>query len=79
MLYLQTLRYIKQQLDGQYLLPLAKGITLSLSASAGAMAPWGGAAPLSRPTCIADRFFLGGQSTLRGFKFNGVGPTDERR
>lgn len=34
--------------------------------------PWDAAPPehwLSRTTCIADRFFLGGPSSLRGFKY----------
>lgn len=42
------------------------------------MLPWG-EGYASRTTCIADRFYLGGASSLRGFKFKGVGPTDMRR
>lgn len=45
---------------------------------AGLMLPWG-SDPAARPTCIVDRFHLGGPSTLRGFSFKGVGPTAERR
>jgi outer membrane protein insertion porin family len=52
---------------------------LTVSLSSGVMLPWGGQAPFDKPTCIADRFFLGGVSTLRGFKYQGVGPTDARR
>jgi len=72
-------QYARQQLDAQVLVPVTPALTLSVTASAGVMLPWGGDAPLSRATCIADRFFLGGPSTLRGFKFKGAGPTDLRR
>ena len=32
-----------------------------------------------RQTFIADRFFLGGPGSLRGFHSNSVGPIDNRR
>jgi outer membrane protein insertion porin family len=42
------------------------------------MFPWG-EEYTKRLTCIADRFFLGGPSSLRGFKFKGIGASDVRR
>ncbi|EFJ52244.1 hypothetical protein VOLCADRAFT_116281 [Volvox carteri f. nagariensis] len=53
-------------------------VVFSLGLSAGLLLPWGEGA-LSRPSCIADRFFLGGPSSLRGFKYKGAGPSDVRR
>jgi len=49
----------------------------------GAMLPWDfeqrPRVSISQATCVADRFFLGGPSSLRGFRTKGVGPTDVRR
>lgn len=49
----------------------------------GLLLPWGPEGGLTRPTCIADRFFLGGPSSLRGFKYKvgmaGPGRGGERR
>ncbi|MEW5305444.1 MAG: hypothetical protein WDW38_010472 [Sanguina aurantia] len=73
------LRYGKQQVDFQGILPLGMGAALSLSASGGVVLPWGGPDPLARPTSICERFFLGGPTSLRGFKFKGVGPSQLRR
>ncbi|KAF5832207.1 surface antigen-domain-containing protein [Dunaliella salina] len=78
-----SLRFAKQQIDAQYLIRLASFLNLSFTASAGAMLPWDlerlpRVSPV-QPTCIADRFFLGGPSSLRGFRTKGVGPTDTRR
>jgi len=54
------------------------------AAAAAAAATPGGGAPgarawWDRPSCIADRFFLGGPDSLRGFDWRGAGPSDERR
>ncbi|KIZ04062.1 hypothetical protein MNEG_3896 [Monoraphidium neglectum] len=40
--------------------------------------PGGEAAPLS-PTPLAERFFLGGSDSVRGFAYRGLGPSAERR
>ncbi|PNH06935.1 Sorting and assembly machinery component 50 A [Tetrabaena socialis] len=75
-----TLRFVRQQLDAVANVPMddTGAVVFSLGLTAGLLFPWGDDA-LLRPTCIADRFFLGGASSLRGFKFKGAGPTDVRR
>lgn len=73
-----NLRFIKQQLAAQYVLPVSSLLSLSLSVGSGLLLPWG-AGGAGKPTCIVDRFFIGGVSSLRGFKVHGVGPTDLRR
>jgi outer membrane protein insertion porin family len=88
----RRLQFAKQHLEWQALLPVSPSVTLSLSASVGMMLPWGvegnqgtmdagstsqpAAAAISPACCIADRFFIGGPSTLRGFKFKGLGYAD---
>mmetsp|Transcript_32609 Transcript_32609/g.72023 ORF Transcript_32609/g.72023 Transcript_32609/m.72023 type:complete len:528 (-) Transcript_32609:921-2504(-) len=72
------LRYAKQQVDAAVVLPVNSRVALNLSASAGIMLPWGEGWQ-GKATCIADRFFLGGPATLRGFKYKGVGESDARR
>jgi hypothetical protein len=54
--------------------------TVTLTAEAGLLLPWGTRA-WEDPTCISDRFFLGGLGggTLRGFAQKGVGPSEPRR
>jgi outer membrane protein insertion porin family len=49
------------------------GASSSSSAATSTRAWW------DRPSCIADRFFLGGPDSLRGFDWRGAGPSDERR
>ncbi|KAG2426304.1 hypothetical protein HXX76_013061 [Chlamydomonas incerta] len=75
------LRYVRQQVDAVANVPMEEtgAVVFSVGASAGLLLPWGPDGVLARPTCIADRFFLGGPSSLRGFKYKGVGPTDVRR
>ncbi|PNW83153.1 hypothetical protein CHLRE_06g308900v5 [Chlamydomonas reinhardtii] len=75
------LRYVRQQVDAVANVPMEEtgAVVFSVGASAGLLLPWGPEGGLTRPTCIADRFFLGGPSSLRGFKYKGVGPTDVRR
>ena len=78
--------FAKQRLDAQLALPLHPNVTLLFGASAGLIlplllqpsSPAGVALDLAAPTCIADRFFLGGP-VMHGFKPKGIGPTDVRR
>ncbi|GFR49021.1 hypothetical protein Agub_g11042 [Astrephomene gubernaculifera] len=74
------LRFVRQQVDAVVNVPMddTGAVVFSLGLTAGLLLPWGEGA-MARPTCIADRFFLGGPSSLRGFKFKGVGPSDVRR
>ena len=68
-------------LCAQVALAVSDETTLTLSAEAGVLLPWGARAWSSR-TSISDRFFLGGigaGGALRGFTQKGVGPTDARR
>ena len=67
---------LKQELIGEVHVPLSSLVGISLSARAGAMLPLGSP---NRPSCIADRFFLGGVDSMRGFSIKGIGPNDERR
>ena len=62
----------------QMAFPISGQTTLTLSAEAGVLLPWGAKA-WAIPTTISDRFFLGGVGSLRGFAFKGVGPSDGRR
>ncbi|GLC33405.1 hypothetical protein PLESTB_000072000 [Pleodorina starrii] len=75
-----TLRFVRQQVDAVANVPMddTGAVVFSLGVSAGLLLPWGEGG-MSRPSCIADRFFLGGPSSLRGFKFKGAGPSDARR
>ncbi|GLI60036.1 hypothetical protein VaNZ11_001886 [Volvox africanus] len=75
-----TLRFIRQQVDLAANVPMDEtgAVVFSLGLSAGLLLPWGEGG-MSRPSCIADRFFLGGPSSLRAFKFKGAGPSDARR
>eukprot|EP00873_Tetraselmis_striata_P036347 jgi/Tetstr1/456611/TSEL_043314.t1 len=70
--------FAKQVLSGMVMLPLSDTSDLTFSAKAGLLIPLGGQ-PDASSTCITDRFFLGGTSTLRGFRTRGIGPTDARR
>ena len=59
---------------------LAEGVTLAVSGKLGAILPLGTVARGdSRGTSIADRFFLGGVGSLRGFEPHGACPSDQRR
>ncbi|KAK9830313.1 hypothetical protein WJX72_010954 [[Myrmecia] bisecta] len=73
----KLLRFAKQQLTGQWVTLLWGSTVLTLAADVGVMLPWGPGWQ-KRQTCIADRFFLGGAASLRGFQAKGVGPTDAR-
>jgi outer membrane protein insertion porin family len=76
-------RFAKQTLSAQYVVALPEALRLprasaSVSVTAGLLLPWGGGGR-QQPTLVADRFFLGGIGSLRGFKACGAGPTDVRR
>lgn len=81
-------RFFKQEAEVQAALTLARGVTLAASGKLGALIPLGrggskGATDSPKGaeagSCIADRFFLGGVGSLRGFETHGAGPSDERR
>ncbi|KAI7844949.1 hypothetical protein COHA_001596 [Chlorella ohadii] len=74
------LRFVKQHVMGKVAFPVGNGASLTFSAEAGLLLPWGARA-LDAPTSISDRFFLGGLAagTLRGFVQKGAGPSEPRR
>ena len=73
-------RFFKQEAEVKAFKRLAEGVTWHLGGKLGALVPLGAAAREDqRGTCIADRFFLGGVGSLRGFEPRGVGPSDVRR
>jgi len=74
----QMTRFFKQEIEAQVARSPADGVTLAASAKLGALVPLGDVAR-KKGTCVADRFFLGGVGSLRGFDTHGVGPSDERR
>lgn len=70
---LGDVRHARVEADAQGHVPVgASGITASLAVRAGVAVPWGGD-PAVR---LADRFYLGGPASLRGFAVRGVGPVD---
>lgn len=70
---LGDVRHARFEADAQGHAPVgASGITASVAVRAGAAVPWGGD-PAIR---LADRFYLGGPASLRGFAVRGVGPVD---
>ncbi|KAG6866628.1 hypothetical protein C0991_000738 [Blastosporella zonata] len=62
--------FYKGELEGNISRPIIDGISLSFAARAGIL--YG----LSKPTFFSDRFQLGGPSSVRAFKVNGLGPRD---
>ena len=61
------LRYAKTEVSAATTVPLSENIGLKLAASMGALVPWGkGWAEQS--TCVADRMFVGGPESIRGFR-----------
>lgn len=66
-----SVRFFKTELDLQHNIPLtpAADWSLNLLAKTGAHIPFGG-----HKSSIADRFFLGGPGSFRGFGPKGVGP-----
>ena len=76
----QMTRFLKHEAEVQAAHTPAEGVTFFASAKLGAMMPLGqNAKDPEKGTCIADRFFLGGIGSLRGFEPHGAGPSDERR
>ncbi len=63
-------QYLKHELTGSYYYPFTPKWVLNLAARGGYIFGYGG-----EDVRLFDRFFLGG-STLRGFRFAGVGPRD---
>ena len=63
-------QYLKHELVGSYYYPFTPSWVLNLSARGGYIFGYGG-----EDVRLFDRFFLGG-SSLRGFRFAGVGPRD---
>ncbi len=63
-------QYLKHELVGSYYYPFARDWVLNLAARGGYIFGYGG-----KDVRLFDRFFLGG-SSLRGFRFAGVGPRD---
>eukprot|EP00208_Stichococcus_sp_RCC1054_P001202 CAMPEP_0206145992 /NCGR_PEP_ID=MMETSP1473-20131121/29170_1 /ASSEMBLY_ACC=CAM_ASM_001109 /TAXON_ID=1461547 /ORGANISM="Stichococcus sp, Strain RCC1054" /LENGTH=448 /DNA_ID=CAMNT_0053542405 /DNA_START=138 /DNA_END=1481 /DNA_ORIENTATION=- len=71
-------RFLRQHLQGYLAVPLPEtSAFVSLAADAGMVVPVGRGAR-GRPSSIADRFFLGGPASLRGFSANSAGPCDLR-
>ncbi|KAJ1653349.1 hypothetical protein IWQ61_006514 [Dispira simplex] len=66
-------RFLKNEGQTQYSLPLGRGFALSHTTRAGLLQPL-----QNDTTRISDRFFLGGPNSLRGFRPFGVGPRDQR-
>jgi len=64
-------KFVKSEAELQYNLPLTHGIIFQSSLVLGTMKS------LNDLTKINDRFLLGGPLTLRGFRHNGVGPSEE--
>ena len=63
-------KFLKHELIGSYYYPFTPQWVLNLSARGGYVFGYGG-----EDVRLSDRFFLGG-SSLRGFRFAGVGPRD---
>jgi len=64
-------RFLKSEAELQYNIPLPLGVTIQSSVVLGSMKH------LNDISRINDRFLLGGPLTLRGFRHNGVGPSEE--
>ncbi|MFD2261273.1 outer membrane protein assembly factor BamA [Lacibacterium aquatile] len=67
-----TAKYIRSKLRGEYHLPLADEVVLSLAGDVANITGFGG-----ERLRINDRFFVGGD-TFRGFSQGGVGPRDTK-
>ena len=68
-------RFIKQTLNASTFVPLLHRLSLGLSLNAGLLLPIG-SQPMATggESHISDRFFLGGPSSMWGFRTRGVGP-----
>ncbi|XP_071734393.1 uncharacterized protein [Rutidosis leptorrhynchoides] len=85
----RSVRYIRQEFDLRYALPLGFArAALNFGVAGGALFPWGNGFS-NKPVSLCDRFFLGGNSSpvctlggptsLLGFKTRGLGPSEPRR
>ncbi|KAL7009651.1 hypothetical protein EMMF5_000559 [Cystobasidiomycetes sp. EMM_F5] len=63
--------FIKSENEAQISRPIGGGCTLSLALRGGLLYPLGG-----KPSHMLDRFHLGGPTSVRMFKMNGLGPRD---
>jgi len=63
-------KFAKTIEDARYYYPIADGVTGTVRAQSGYVAPWGG-----QPLPLLSGFF-GGPSLVRGFAANGIGPRD---
>ncbi|KAJ0983887.1 hypothetical protein J5N97_002243 [Dioscorea zingiberensis] len=85
----KSLRFLRQEIDLRGALPLGfYNAALNVGVSAGFVMPWGRGF-MNNCSPLPDRFFMGGHSSpvctlggptsLLGFKFRGLGPTESRR
>ncbi|CAH1430699.1 unnamed protein product [Lactuca virosa] len=85
----RSLRFVRQEFDLRYALPLGFArAALNFGVAGGVLFPWGSEF-LNTPTSLPDRFFLGGNSSpvcslggptsLLGFKTRGLGPSEPKR
>ncbi|KAI3817827.1 hypothetical protein L1987_11625 [Smallanthus sonchifolius] len=85
----RSLRFIRQEFDIRYALPLGFArAALNFGVAGGVLFPWGSEF-MNKPTSLPDRFFLGGNSSpvctlggptsLLGFKTRGLGPSEPKR
>ncbi|KAL8161047.1 hypothetical protein V2J09_012536 [Rumex salicifolius] len=83
------LRFLRQDVDIRYAISLGYcRAALNFGLAGGLIFPWGRGF-LDKPSSLPDRYFmggnsspvcsLGGPSSVLGFKFRGLGPTDLRR
>lgn len=70
-------KYLRQQVKWQMCRPLVSPFVLDVRGQWGVLLPLGQG--WNKPTCISERFFLGGPGSLRGFCVNGAGPVDDRK
>ncbi|KAL0317047.1 UNVERIFIED_CONTAM: hypothetical protein Sangu_2119000 [Sesamum angustifolium] len=86
---LRSLRFIRQELDLRYAIPLGfYRAALNFGISGGVIFPWGNGS-LNAPSYLPERFFMGGNSSpvcslrgptsVLGFKARGLGPAEPRR
>ncbi len=68
---LSTLQFVKLTLQHSQYVPVTKDLTFIFAARGG----WGRSFEGSPALPIRERFFLGGSTTVRGFKENSIGPT----
>ncbi|XP_075513380.1 uncharacterized protein LOC142548755 [Primulina tabacum] len=85
----RSLRFVRQEFDLRYAVPLGfYRAALNFGLSGGVVFPWG-TGFLNSPSCLPDRFFMGGNTSpvcslsgpisLLGFKARGLGPAERRR